>query len=347
MQALILAGGKGTRLRPLTMYTPKPIVPLCNRPFLLSQIEILKKAEIYDVTLSLNYRPDKIEQVFNQLEPGVNIRYLIEPSPMGTAGAYKFAADFLKMTTVVFNGDILTDINLLDVIDQHKKREALATIVAAPVENPATFGLVEVDSETRVVRFLEKPKNEEIKNLQFKMVSAGIYILEPEVLELIPENSIYSFEYGVFPNLLERGARFDAYLAQDVYWMDIGSPHRYWQAHQDILAGKLKNFVFGERGQSLTDVAHTADVDQVSIIANDCVVKSGARIVNSVLGSGVYVEEKATIENSVIWAHTRIHSNATITNSVVGRSCHIGRFAHVGANSVLGDKTSLTDYTNV
>ncbi|MEP6924140.1 MAG: NDP-sugar synthase [Pyrinomonadaceae bacterium] len=347
MQALILAGGKGTRLRPLTVYTPKPIVPFGNRPFLLTQIETLKQAEIIDVTLSLNYQPDKIEQVLDDgSEFGVKLRYLTEPHPMGTAGAYKFAADFLKTTTVVFNGDILTDINLNSVIEFHKKREAMATIVLTPVENPATYGLVTTAADGRVEQFLEKPKPDDLKDQPIKTVNAGIYIIEPKILDFIPENINYSFEYDLFPALLEKVERFFAFIAKDSYWLDIGTPERYWQAHMDLLDGKIKNFPpdgSGERG----DIAHTADVDKKSLISSDCVIKPGAKIINSVLGAGVYVEEKAVVKNSVIWSHTRINANAVVTDAVIGRGCHIGRFAHVGANSVLGDKTSLTDYTQV
>lgn len=347
MQALILAGGKGTRLRPLTVYTPKPIVPIGNRPFLLSQLETLQQAEITDITLSLNYQPDKIEQVMDDGSGvGVKLRYLTEPIPMGTAGAYKFAADFLKTTTVVFNGDILTDIDLKSVIELHKKREAAATIVLTPVENPSAYGLVETAPEDgRVLRFLEKPKPEELENLTVNTINAGIYILEPSILDLIPERENYSFEYGLFPKLLEQNERFFAFVADESYWLDIGTPQRYWQAHQDLLDGKLKNFAHEKRGEG--ELSHTAEIDKKSIIADECIIKPGARIINSVLGAGVYVEEKAVIENSVIWAHTRINSNAAVINSVIGRSCHIGRFAVVGSGSVLGDKTSLTDYTQV
>ena len=347
MQALILAGGKGTRLRPLTVYTPKPIVPIANRPFLLSQIEILKRADIHDITLSLNYQPDKIEQVLDDgTNFGVKLRYLTEPMPMGTAGAYKFAHDFLKTTTVVFNGDILTDIDLSLVLAQHRERESIATIVLTEVENPANFGVVETDDNGRVRSFAEKPTRETLSSSGVKTINAGIYILEPQILDLIPENENYSFEYNLFPALLEKKLAFDAFVMRHSdYWLDIGTPSRYWQAHQDLLAGRIRTFPKQPRGEF--QVAHTADIDQISIIGDNCTIKPGARIVNSVLGAGVHVEEKAMIENSVIWAHSIIETQAVVIDSIIGRGCHIGRFAVVGANSVLGDKTNLTDYTIV
>src|SRR5246127_1505317 len=157
MQALILAGGKGTRLRPLTVFTPKPVVPICNKAFLLYQIDTLKRAGVTDITLSLSYQPHKIEQQLGDgSDFGVNLRYTVEPQPMGTAGAYKYAEKLIRERTVVFNGDILTDLDLKTVIRQHKERSAVATIVLIPVENPSAYGVVETESDGRVRRFLEK-----------------------------------------------------------------------------------------------------------------------------------------------------------------------------------------------
>src|SRR3954462_12840627 len=159
MQALILAGGKGTRLRPLTVYTPKPVVPICNRPFLLYQIDTLRRAGVIDITLSLSYQPHKIEQQLGDgSDFGVKINYPVEPQPMGTAGAYKFAEDLIREPTVVFNGDIVTDLDLKTVIREHTQRKATATIVLTPVDNPSSYGLVETRPDGHVARFLEKPK---------------------------------------------------------------------------------------------------------------------------------------------------------------------------------------------
>src|SRR2546423_13880026 len=177
MQALILAGGKGTRLRPLTVYTPKPVVPICNRPFLLYQLDTLRRAGVTDITLSLSYQPEKIEhQLGDGSNFGVKLKYTVEPQPMGTAGAYKFAEDLIREPTVVFNGDILTDLDLKTVIREHTERRATATIVLTPVENPSAYGLVETKPDGHVARFLEKPKAEEITS---NTINAGTYILAP------------------------------------------------------------------------------------------------------------------------------------------------------------------------
>ncbi|HVF48837.1 MAG TPA: NDP-sugar synthase [Pyrinomonadaceae bacterium] len=342
MQALILAGGKGTRLRPLTVYTPKPVVPICNRAFLLYQIDTLRRAGIKNITLSLSYQPLKIEQQLgNGSDYGVQINYTVEPQPMGTAGAYKFAEELIRERTVVFNGDILTDLDLQAVIREHEERKATATIVLHPVDNPSSYGLVETEEDGRVRRFLEKPKADEIT---VNTINAGTYILEPQVLDFIPAGENYSFEYGLFPDLLKRGERFYAHVPEGAYWIDIGTPARYLQVHQDLLGGRVRGIDMPQlRGNF--DSATAAEIDDRSMIADDCTVKPGAQIINSVLGQGCYVEEKARVENSVIWSHTRVGAGAQVSNAIVGRGCHIGRSSQVGAGSVLGDKSSLTDYT--
>jgi NDP-sugar pyrophosphorylase family protein len=344
MKALILAGGKGTRLRPLTVYTPKPIVPFLNRPFLIYQIEVLRRAGIRDITLSLSYQPDKIEDLLGDgSDYDVNLRFVTEPHPMGTGGAYKYAAADIRETTVVLNGDILSDLNIAEVVEFHRAKKAAATIVLAPVENPLAYGLVETDAEHRVLRFREKPKPEELAEQTVNTINAGIYILEPEVLDLIPKDENYSFEYNVFPDLLDKKVDFFACILNENYWRDIGTPESYLAAHQDFLNGLIKGFELEKPGKS--EIATAAVVDRRSIIDENCVIKPSARILNSVLGKGVFVEEKALVENSVVWSHTRISSGAEIRNAVIGRSCYLGKSVTVTDGAVLGDKTSLTDYT--
>jgi mannose-1-phosphate guanylyltransferase len=346
MQALILAGGKGTRLRPLTMYTPKPIVPVLNRPFLLYQIEILRRAGITDITLSLSYQPDKIENLLDDgSEYGVNLRYVTEPSPMGTGGAYKFAANSIRETTIVFNGDILTDLDVSEIIEFHRRKKAEATIVLKSVENPAPYGLVESDKENRVLHFREKPNAEEIANLATKNINAGIYVLEPSVADLIPEGENCSFEYNVFPDLLSRQKPFYACILQDNYWRDIGTPESYLSAHHDFLSGKIKGFEIEKAAKS--QIATAAAVDKNSIVGANCTIKPNARVINSVIGEGVHIEEKAFVENSVVWSHAHISSAAHVSGAIIGRSCHVGRNVVVKSGAVLGDKTLLTDYTRI
>lgn len=344
MQALILAGGKGTRLRPLTVYTPKPIVPICNRPFLLYQIEMLKRARITDITLCLSYQPLKIEHLLGDgADYGVKLRYTVEPQPMGTAGAYKFAAALIHEPTVVLNGDVLTDLDLKAVIREHQKREAIATIVLTPVENPSAYGLVETAHDGRVLGFREKPMAEEIT---CNTINAGTYILEPRILDLIPQGEHYMFEYGLFPTLLKMNESFFAHIPPKTYWIDIGTPSSYMRAHQDLLADRVQRFKLKDR-RGKYESADDVNIDELSLVADECIIKSGAQIISSVIGQGSVIEEKAIIENSVVWPHSRVGSGAQLHGAIIGSGVHIGRNARAGAGVVLGDKSSITDYTNL
>ncbi|HEX8088359.1 MAG TPA: NDP-sugar synthase [Blastocatellia bacterium] len=341
MQALILAGGKGTRLRPLTMHTPKPIVPIANRPFLLYQLELLKRADVRDVILSLSYQPQKIEdRLGDGTDYGVRISYTVEASPLGTAGAYRNAAGLISQTTVVLNGDVLTDIDLNDVIRSHRERAAAATIVLTPVPNPTAYGLVETDSEGRVSRFLEKPKPDEVT---CDTINAGIYILEPRVLDYVPEGEPFMFEYGVFPQLLERKEPFYAYTWRG-YWRDIGTSASYRQANMDVLAGRVKllDIAPEKRGEKFDE---TAEIDSASMVDPTCTVKAGVQIINSVISRNCFIEERARIEDSVVRGSSRIGAGAVLQGAVVGKSCHIGRAVTVSSGTALGDKSVITDYS--
>ncbi|MBK9164318.1 MAG: nucleotidyltransferase family protein [Acidobacteria bacterium] len=240
VSAVILAGGKGTRLRPLTVFTPKPIVPMMNRPFLAFQLEMLAAAGVEKAVLSLSYQPNKIEDAIGDgSQYRSKVSFVTEPNPLGTSGAFRFAADETSQTYVVLNGDILTDIDLAKVLDQHRTTKADATIVLVEVEDPTRYGLVETDADGRVERFLEKPKAEDVPNLRSRNINAGIYIFGRSVLDLVPHGEHSSFEFNIFPAMLEKGLNFRSYLLSNGYWRDIGNPASYLQAHMDFLAGKI------------------------------------------------------------------------------------------------------------
>ncbi len=344
MQALILAGGKGTRLRPLTIHTPKPVVPIVNKPFLLYQIELLKQAGIRDITLSLSYQPGRIEGILGDgSDFGVQLHYTVESTPLGTAGAYKRASNLLTETAVVLNGDTLTSLDIADVIACHREKNAAATVVLVPVDNPSLYGVVETEPNGRVRAFREKPLPEEI---QSNTINAGVYILEPRISELIPDGEPFSFEYQVFPKLLADGADFFAYVWYG-YWLDIGTPARYLEANRDVLEGRLN----GSRPErtTLTPFQGEGDpprIDDISVIDPSSTIRAGAEISKSVVGPNCVVEERARIESSVVWAGSRIGPSATVRNSVIGRGGLVGRNAIV-EGAVLGDKSSLSDYTIV
>jgi len=352
MKAILLAGGKGTRLRPLTLHTPKPVVPIFDRAFLRYQIDQLKQVpEIDEVILSLNYQPRRIEEVFGDgTGTGVHLRYVVEPAPLGTGGAIRYAAQGVTDTIVVFNGDVMTDVDVNAVVRLHRERKAKATIVLTPVDNPAAYGLVETESDGRVRRFLEKPNPDEIT---CDTINAGIYVLEPDTFDRIPKDVSYSIERAYFPSLIERQDMFVAYIDRG-YWIDIGTPEKYIQVHRDLFDGKFAGGPFAGADRTKPIVSAEARIEDGATLVAPCFidagahVKSGARIgPYTVLGRSVLVEESAVVENTIVWPNTRIGQNAVVHGPIIGRNCHIGRNAVLKSASVIGDKTQLTDYTTL
>src|SRR5499433_4173338 len=273
MKAIMLAGGKGTRLRPLTIHTPKPIVPIFERPFLHYQLDLLKKVpEIDEVVLSLNYQPRRIEEIFGDGgDSGLSIRYVVEPVPLGTGGAVRYAGEALRESVVVFNGDVMTQVDLAAVIRLHRERRAKATIVLTPVDNPTAYGLVETDADGNVRRFLEKPNPDEIT---CDTINAGIYVLEPDTFDRIPKDTAWSIERSFFPSLVDRQETFVAYIYRG-YWIDIGTPEKYMQVHRDIMDGHYELAPFaGTHGA--TWVAPDARIEDGATIEGPCFVDEGA-----------------------------------------------------------------------
>jgi mannose-1-phosphate guanylyltransferase len=337
MKGLILAGGKGTRLRPLTLNTPKPIVPVANEPFLLYQIDLLLSGGIDEVILSLSYQPRKIEDLLKDgTDYGIHIRYAVEGSPLGTGGAFKNAEEHIDSTTVVFNGDVLTGLDLSAVIAQHKKTGAVATIVLTPVENPSAYGLVETAADGSVQRFIEKPGPDEIT---CNTINAGVYVLEPSVLRHMPKGEPYSFERGLFPTLLENKESVQSFIL-DKYWIDIGTPKKYLEVHHDILAGRFKS-------RRIPQSATSSMVDGNSIIDADVTIRPGAQITNSVIGRNCKIEEGARVVDSVIWAGTTLDADSHVEGVILGKGCYVGRNAVLRPGVVLGDKTVVTDFSQL
>jgi NDP-sugar pyrophosphorylase family protein len=351
MKAILLAGGKGTRLRPLTIHTPKPIVPIFNRPFLRYQLDLLKRVpEIDEVILSLNYQPRRIEEMFGDgSDAGLAIRYVVEPSPLGTAGAIRYVGETMSEAVVVFNGDVLTAIDLAEIIALHRERRAKATIVLTPVENPSAYGLVETDPSGNILRFLEKPNPDEIT---CNTINAGVYVLEPDTFDRIPKDTAWSIERSFFPSLIERGETFVAYVSRG-YWIDIGTPEKYMQVHRDIMDGRYHAAPFTD-SPSRVWISPEARVEDGVTIEGPCfiddgaVVKAGARIgPYTVVGRQCHIEEHAVIERAILWADCRVSQEAIVRSSILGRHCHIGRSATVDDGAVLGDKSVVTDYSRL
>ena len=237
MKAVIMAGGKGTRLKPLTCYKPKPMVPIVNRPMMEHIIDLLKKHKFTEVMATLFYLPQVIEDYFGDGRNfGLNMKYFIEETPLGTAGSVRNGADFLNETFLVISGDALTDIDLEAAIKFHQEKGATATLILTKVDNPLEYGVVITDQDGKIKRFLEKPGWGEVFS---DTVNTGIYILEPKIFDYFQAGQVFDFSKELFPLLLASGEPLYGYIASG-YWSDIGNLEQYRQAHYDVLTGKVK-----------------------------------------------------------------------------------------------------------
>jgi NDP-sugar pyrophosphorylase family protein len=352
MKAVILAGGFGTRLRPLTLDLPKPIVPIFDRPFLYYQTDLLRQVpEIDEVILSLNYRPDRIEaRVGDGTEAGVPVRYVVEPDPLGTGGAIKYASAGVDDTLLVFNGDVLTGIDLQAVVDRHREREARATIVLTPVADPSAYGLVETDDDGNVRQFLEKPSEDQIT---CDTINAGIYILEPDTFDRIPPDTKYSIERLYFPSLVERREAFVAYVDRG-YWLDIGTTEKYIQAHHDIMNGRCAARPFAGQPTGAHVVDSTAKVDETARLEGPCFVGARAQIAagatvaaNSVVGASAVIGENAVVDATILWPGSSVGAEATVRGAVIGRDARVESHAEVSPGTVLGDGSVVAAFSKV
>jgi NDP-sugar pyrophosphorylase family protein len=343
IKALILAGGKGARLRPLALHIPKPMVPLANIPFLFFQIDRIKRAGITEVILSLSYQPRKITDTFGDgRQYGVTMRYSHEDLPLGTAGAFKAAENLIDDTTITLNGDILTDVDLLEVLRFHREKKAEATIVTVRVMNPSGYGLVETKPDGRIIRFTEKPPEDEVTG---DTINAGIYILERRALDRIPAGGAQSFERELFPAMAQEGAQIFAYPMRG-FWQDVGSPAKYLDASFGVISGRVQLPRYPHSSCRLNDWEKSRiTIDAFSILDGKCVIKPGVTIENSILGEGCRVEEGARVKDSIIWSGTRILPGARVERSIVGRQCYIGEGARLRPGTVLGDKSSVSDFS--
>jgi NDP-sugar pyrophosphorylase family protein len=342
MKGLILAGGARSELVPLTLNTPKPLLPIGNFPLLLFQICQFKKAGITDIILSLPYVPRMIRQVFDDGSNfGVMLRYHVESTPVGTAGAFKVCEHLIEDTTVVINGDVITEISIGDCIKSHRDYGAAVTIATCSVANPRSYGAVEVGDQGRVTRFVEKPRGKEVTA---NTINAGVYVLEPETLSWIPNDTPFFFERDFFPILLDRGVPFFATLAGQ-YWREITRPYGYVQSNMDLLDKKVSapQFLAFQKENYRPDNP-LVQVDDASMIDENCIIKPGAQIIHSVIGSNCRIEEGAVVRNSVIWPGCRIQRQARVSGSILGRGCLIGEGTLVHAGNILGDKSALTSH---
>jgi mannose-1-phosphate guanylyltransferase len=343
MQALILVGGEGTRLRPLTSTQPKPVVSLVGQPFLAYMLEWLRGHGVDDVILSCGFMPEGVRSVLGDgSELGIALRYIEEPTPLGTGGALRYAGDVLDERFVMLNGDVLTDIDLTAQLDQHERTGARATLALFGVEDPSAYGLVRLQEDLSVREFLEKPSPEQIDT---NLINAGVYVLERDVLDgMAPAGTKISIERELFPTLVGHG--LFGYEAAG-YWMDIGTPERYLQATREILDNHVKTLV-GERlagaGGRLIGAGCElhGEVSRPAVLGEGCHVARGARVgPHSVLGREVRLEEGAEVTASVLMDRVSVAGGARIRDSVLGAGVEIGADCVIEHRVMLGDGVKL------
>jgi mannose-1-phosphate guanylyltransferase len=341
MQAVILVGGEGTRLRPLTSTVPKPVVPLVDRPFISYMLQWLCHHGIDDVIMSCGFLAAGVRNVLGDGSAyGIKLRFVEEPDPRGTAGALKFAEPMLDERFLMLNGDVLTDIDLAAQIAQHERTGACATLALVPVEDPTAYGLVHVNDDHSVRDFLEKPSSDAIDT---NLISAGTYVLERRILELVEPDRNVSIEREVWPRLIGDGLYG---FPSDSYWLDIGTPERYLQATFDILEGNVDTEVRERLGESYLSVSAAAEVLGRAI--PPAVIESGAHVADGahvgslvVLGHDVRVGAGSAVERAVILNGSQIGENCILRDCIVAAGCRIGSGSHVLEGAVLGEGVTL------
>jgi mannose-1-phosphate guanylyltransferase/phosphomannomutase len=341
MKAVIMAGGEGTRLRPQTSNLPKPMLPLVGRPMMEHIISLLRRHGITDIVVTVAFLPNAIRSYFgNGSELGVRMVYATEETPLGTAGSVRNARDELTERFLVISGDVLTDINLTSLIEFHEKNSALATLALCAVENPLEFGIVITREDGSIERFLEKPGWGQVFS---DTINTGIYVLEPEIFDVIPEGRAVDFSSEVFPTVLEAGGPLFGYVA-DGYWEDVGTTAAYLKAHEDILDGKVEVDISGfelapgvylGKGSSVDPAAR---LDSPAFIGENCTIDQEAVIgAYTTLGANTRVSERAELSHSVIGENSYIGQAARVEGSVLGRACDLRHGARCEPGSVVGE----------
>jgi NDP-sugar pyrophosphorylase family protein len=356
MKAVVLVGGEGSRLRPLTFTTPKPLLPIANQPFLERQLVWLADHGVDEVVLSMGYLPDAFHTHFRDESGhdtfrGLRLRYAVEDEPLGTAGAIRFAAAGIDERFVVCNGDVLTGLDLSAMVKFHDEREAEVTIALTRVEDPSAFGVVPTASDGGVIAFVEKPAPGTAPS---DWINAGTYVLEPSFLDRIPPRLNVSVERETFPRLLEHPGRLFGFRT-DAYWLDIGTPEKYLQAHTDVLRGLVgrpptpgaRELSEGIWTQGDATIEPGATVLAPTLLGASARVHSGARVRCSVLGAGSIVESGAVLEAAVLHEEARVSHDSTVDHSVVGRHTVVKPDVILTANTLVGADSTVASGTRI
>ncbi|MGZ4411775.1 MAG: sugar phosphate nucleotidyltransferase, partial [Gaiellaceae bacterium] len=345
MRAVVMAGGEGTRLRPLTSNQPKPMVSIVGKPCMEHIVELLRSHGIDEIVITLAFMPQAIRSYFGDGEPlGVPIEYSVEETPLGTAGSVRLAADKLDDTFIVISGDALCDLDLGHLVEFHREHGGVATIGMKSVENPLEFGIVVTDEDGRVERFLEKPSWSQVFS---DTINTGIYVLEPEVLKHIPADGPFDFSKELFPLLLEMGRPMYG-CALEGYWQDIGNLDQYRQANFDALDERVQLNVPGIRLRGNIWIGEGVEIDDLDAIEGPAFIGNYAKLgkdarigPHTVLGASVTVRERARVARSIIDAASYIGSSTLIEGSIVGRRCDIRPHVRLHEGVAVGDEVTI------
>lgn len=343
MKAVVLVGGLGTRLRPLSINTPKSMMPVVNMPFIEYVIHRLRQHNVKFIILAISHLALPIKNYLGDGSRfGVHIIYTVEEKALGTAGAVKNAEQYLENEAfVVLNGDIFTDLDISAMIELHTQNKAKITIALTPVEDPTHYGLIETDSSNRIIRFLEKPSWEQVTT---NMINAGTYVMEMEVLNSIPKQTMFSFEHDVFPHLLKDGELIVAFPSS-CYWMDIGTPIKYHQLNRDLLRGKSNQFSFKTNNKlsfgENSYIHNTAETTEPVVIGNKCNIGPKVKLNEAVIiGPGCTIGEGSIVGDSIIWHNTIIEPGAIVKHSIIANNCRIGARSFI-IDGIVSDNVTI------
>jgi mannose-1-phosphate guanylyltransferase len=341
MQAVILVGGEGTRLRPLTSTVPKPVIPLVDRPFIAYMLEWLARHGVDDVVMSCGFLATAVRNVLGDgSQYGLRLRFIEEPEPRGTAGALKYAENFLDERFLMLNGDVLTDLDLTAQIAQHDATGAVGTLALVTVADPTAYGLVRLDDDQSVKEFVEKPSADQIDT---KLISAGAYVLERAVVDLIEADRNVSIEREVWPQLVGEGLY--GFVA-DAYWLDIGTPELYLQGTFDILEGNVATAVSDRLGSGYLAVGDRVEsagrIVPPALVERGCEIAAGAHVGSLVvLGEGVSVGEGTTIERAVVLNGAEIGAGCVLRDCIVAAGVRVGEGSEISGGAVLGEGVTV------
>jgi mannose-1-phosphate guanylyltransferase len=341
MQAVILVGGEGTRLRPLTSTVPKPVVPLVDRPLIVFMLEWLRRHGVDDVVLCCGFLPTKVQDVLGDGSSlGLRLHFIAEPEPLGTAGALKYAESRLDERFLMLNGDVLTDLDLTAQIAQHDATGAQGTLALVGVDDPTAYGLVRLEADNAVREFVEKPRPEEVDT---NLISAGAYVLERTVVDRIDAGRAVSIEREVWPALVGNGLYG---FPCEAFWSDIGTPERYLQASFDIIEGRIDTAVGAQLGggylKVAASVANDGRIVPPAVLDEGCRIEAGAQVGSlTVLGRDVRVGAGAVIERSVVLAGSQIGPGAVVRDAIIAPGARIGANTQITGGAVLGENVTI------